>query len=159
MAGCACCASNLAADRGDDPWAVARLQTGYVRLAPTQYHRGATFFTAKACVPELHDLARPDRSAHLLEMSEVAAAVFDAVAPRKLNYEALGNGVPHLHWWLTPRHRDDPRPRGPIWEDLDFLRVLWAGGMEPDDATREDLRARLLESLTKREVIIEQAFV
>ena len=30
------------------------------------------------------------------------------VRPRKMNYEALGNSVPHLHWWLTPRHTDDP---------------------------------------------------
>jgi diadenosine tetraphosphate (Ap4A) HIT family hydrolase len=111
---CPNCDGNKAADRGDDPWAVARLQTGYVKLAPTQYYRGATFFVAKACVAELHELSRAERQAHLMEMSEVAAAVFDAFVPRKLNYEALGNSVPHLHWWLTPRHIDDARATGPI---------------------------------------------
>jgi diadenosine tetraphosphate (Ap4A) HIT family hydrolase len=40
--------------------------------------------------------------------------------------------VPHLHWWLTPRHRDDPRPAGPIWENLDVLRDMWTeGGFAP----------------------------
>jgi len=159
MTGCPNCDANDAADRGDDPWAVARLQTGYVKLSPTQYYLGASFFVAKACVSELHELSGPDRQFHLIEMSEVAAAVFTAFAPRKLNYEALGNTVPHLHWWLTPRHASDPRPSGPIWEDMDFLRALWTGGMHPGDSEREDLEHKLLAALEQRDVVIEQAFV
>ena len=68
-------------------------------------------------------------------MAEVAEALFRVFSPRKLNYEALGNSVPHLHWWLTPRYVDDPRPHAPIWEDLDFLR---AQNWKP----REDRRRR-----------------
>jgi diadenosine tetraphosphate (Ap4A) HIT family hydrolase len=110
-------------------------------------------------VIELHELSGPDRQSHLIEMSEVAAAVFTAFAPRKLNYEALGNTVPHLHWWLTPRHANDPRPTGPIWEDMDFLRALWTGGMRPGDHEREHLQHRLLAAVEQRDVVIEQAFV
>ena len=51
-----------------------------------------------------------------------------AFKPFKLNYEALGNGTPHVHWHLVPRYESDPHPRGPIWEDLGFLRLLWTGG-------------------------------
>jgi diadenosine tetraphosphate (Ap4A) HIT family hydrolase len=90
---------------------VARLATGTVRLARTQYHRGMTYFIAERCVAELHELPRQERDAHLAEMADVAAAIWRAFGPRKLNYEALGNTVPHLHWWLVPRHGDDPRPR------------------------------------------------
>lgn len=118
MTVCPNCDANDDADRGDDPWAVARLQTGYVKLAPTQYYWGATFFVAKACVRELHELSTPDRQSHLMEMSEVAEAVFHAFAPRKLNYEALGNSVPHLHWWLTPgtpTTLDRPNRSGKTW--------------------------------------------
>src|SRR2546430_2477072 len=131
MTGCPNCDANDAADRGDDPWAVARLQTGYVKLSPTQYYRGAAFFVAKRCVSELHELSGADRQSHLMEMSEVAAAVFTAFAPQKLNYEALGNSVPHLHWWLTPRHSNDPRPTGPIWEDMDFSHQCKCGTLLP----------------------------
>lgn len=159
MGACALCESNAAADRGEDPWSVARLQTGYVRVNPTQYHRGATFFAATTCVRELHELSREHRDAHLVEMAEVAAAVYEAFEPAKLNYEALGNSVPHLHWWLTPRHDDDPRPAGPIWEDPDFLRALWTGGMQPGDQERDGLRRRLLRALEQRDVVIEQALV
>jgi diadenosine tetraphosphate (Ap4A) HIT family hydrolase len=157
-ADCRACNENEAAERGDDPWAVARLRTGVVRLNPTQYHRGSVFFVAKACVTELHDLPPETRAVHLEEMAEVAHAVFRWVAPRKMNYEALGNSVPHLHWWITPRHHDDPRPGGPIWEDLDFLRAQWGGGARPPDEERHRLRRQMLGRLEEAGVVIERSW-
>jgi diadenosine tetraphosphate (Ap4A) HIT family hydrolase len=121
-----------------------------VRLNPNQYFIGSTFFVAKQCVRELHDLDPSTRRLHLDEMAEVASAVFEVFAPRKLNYEALGNGVPHLHWWLTPRYSDDPRPRGPIWEDFDFLRAQWTHGCEPSVNERDQRRRDLLSALQGR---------
>jgi diadenosine tetraphosphate (Ap4A) HIT family hydrolase len=155
---CPLCAENEAAERGDDPWAVARLATGYVRLSRTQYYRGASFFVAKACVTELHELGRDGRDAHLAEMGEVAEALYQAFGPRKLNYEALGNTVPHLHWWLTPRYSGDPWPRRPIWENPDFVRLSWTGGLEPDDAERATLKRLILEGLGGQRVAIERRF-
>src|SRR6185295_5365195 len=69
---CVLCAENTAADRGEDPWAVAQLSTGVVRLNPTQWFRGATFFVSRTCVAELHQLPRSIRVTHLMEMSGVA---------------------------------------------------------------------------------------
>jgi len=155
---CVLCAENSAADRGEDPWAVAQLSTGIVRLNPTQWFRGATFFVARTCVAELHQLPPSIRATHLMEMSDVAEAMFSAFAPRKLNYEALGNSIPHLHWWLTPRYDDDSRPTGPIWEDLDFLRHLWTNGARPDDHERDLLKRTILDALDVR-VEIERRFV
>jgi diadenosine tetraphosphate (Ap4A) HIT family hydrolase len=159
MDACDNCAVNASARRGDDPWAVARLRTGTVRLAQNQYFRGMTYFIAERCVAELHELPRDERDAHLAEMADVAAALWRAVSPRKLNYEALGNSVPHLHWWLTPRHGGDPRPRSPIWEDLDFLREQWTGGCVPDDAERESLRDAIRGALHAQGAPVEQWFV
>jgi diadenosine tetraphosphate (Ap4A) HIT family hydrolase len=155
---CPLCAENAAAERGDDPWAIARLTTGYVRLNPTQTYRGATFFAARACVRELHELPRAQRTEHLLEMADVAEALFRAFTPRKLNYEALGNSVAHLHWWLTPRYVDDPRPHAPIWEDLDFLRAQWTRGACPDDEQREWLKRSVMDALESLGVGIERRF-
>ena len=159
MAGSSCraCQENLDADRGDDPWAIARLATGYVRLNPTQYYRGATFFVSRICVAELHELPAAERSIHLDEMALVAQAVFEAVRPRKMNYEALGNSVPHLHWWLSPRHHDDPRPGGPIWEDPDFLQALQRGTAGPSHAERNELKRVLLDELQRSGVTIERS--
>lgn len=155
--GCAPCTELVATEAGEDPWAVARLGTGYVRLTPNQYYRGAVFFVAKRCVAELHQLPRAERDQHLVEMAEVAHAVFAAVSPRKMNYEALGNSAPHLHWWLTPRHHDDPRPGDPIWRDTDFSDPPWARWHPPPDR-RDDLRRLLLTALRERDVVIERGY-
>jgi len=34
--------------------------------------------------------------------------------PVKLNYELLGNSLPHLHTHVMPRYGDDPRPGWPF---------------------------------------------
>ncbi|HMK12712.1 MAG TPA: HIT family protein, partial [Acidimicrobiales bacterium] len=92
MDGCEVCQIQARSEAGDDPWAVARLQTGYVQLYRIQYYRGYTFFSAKRCVRELHLLPPDERTLFLHEMSEVAHAVFRAFTPVKLNYDMLGNG-------------------------------------------------------------------
>jgi diadenosine tetraphosphate (Ap4A) HIT family hydrolase len=142
------------AERGENPFAVARLTTGYVVLNKSGFYPGQAYFTAKRCVAELHELPPEERAVHLVEMSEVAAAIFHGFGARKMNYEALGNSVPHLHWWLTPRHHDDQQPKGPIW---------WSDWDTPerrlDDDRRDDFRRRLLDALRARAVTIEATFV
>ena len=155
MPDCSICRDNAAADKRTDPWFVARLQTGYVRLSPNQYFKGSLFYAAKLCVREVFDLDAHGRDLHLAEMSEVAAAANDVFSPRKLNVESLGNGVPHLHWWITPRYETDPRPRGPIWEDLDFLRTLWGDGGRPTPEEFSASRGSLFDALRTRDVTIE----
>ncbi len=156
---CGNCSEIAAIEGGEHGYGIARLTTGYVWLNPTQYYRGAVFFVSRQCVAELHQLDAATRSEHLMEMAAVAAAVQRAVGAPKMNYEALGNSVPHLHWWLTPRHADDARPRGPIWEDLEFLRLLWTKGAVVDAATSAGLRRHILDELQHEEVTIEATFV
>jgi diadenosine tetraphosphate (Ap4A) HIT family hydrolase len=76
-----------------------------------------------------------------------------------MNYEALGNSVAHLHWWLTPRHRDDPHPRGPIWEDAGFLDALRAGPTKPGNDHDAPTRTRILTALEAENVEIEMRYV
>jgi len=108
-ASCDLCVRIARTERGENPFSVARTTTGYVNLGDVQYHEGYTIFVAKRCVNELHELAKSERNAYLREMAVVAEAVFHAFKPRKLNYELLGNGAPHLHWHLFPRHAGDRR--------------------------------------------------
>jgi len=156
---CEVCGFLAQADAGDDPFAIARLRTGYVKLLPTQYHRGYTLFTAKRCVREIYDLPSVERPVHLHEMAEVVHAVARAFQPRKMNYEALGNAGAHLHWHVIPRHDDDPHPRGPVWEDLAFLRQLWCSEGVPDAPERDARRRALLHELRAADVEIEHEFI
>jgi|SRR5215204_5626808 len=80
-----------------------------------------------------------------------------AFQPRKLNYELLGNGAPHLHWHLFPRHANDSRPWGPVWEDPGFLRALDEGA-SPDPEWLATLRGRLLTALDQTDLPIEHRF-
>jgi diadenosine tetraphosphate (Ap4A) HIT family hydrolase len=83
--------------------------------------------------------------------------VFKAFAPRKLNYELLGNAAPHLHWHLFPRHADDPRPIGPVWEDAAFVRSMNSGELA-DAAHVARLKERLLPHLDETGLTIEQRY-
>jgi len=106
-----------------------------------------TIFVSKSCVPELHDLSPGVRSRFLDEMALVAEAVFRAFAPRKLNYELLGNSVAHLHWHLFPRYEDDPNPQCPVWSNDDFLRAARVTPIDPAELARrrEQLQRALAE--------------
>jgi hypothetical protein len=49
------------------------------------------------------------------EVSRVAEALARVFRPVKMNYELLGNQVPHIHWHLVPRLPTDPDLLSPIW--------------------------------------------
>lgn len=129
----------------EDPHAIAELDTGYAVLADNQLYPGYTIFVAKRCVPELHLLPPDERMTFLNEMSQVAEAVFRTCAPRKLNYELLGNSEAHLHWHLFPRYADDPNPLWPVWNNDAFMQAPQQTPMDP--ARLRDLRDRAREAL------------
>ena len=39
----------------------------------------------------------------------------ELLAPEKINLASLGNVVPHLHWHVIPRFKDDPHFPHSIW--------------------------------------------
>ena len=146
--GCEIC-ERIARFTGKNPYLIAELSTGYAVLADNQYYPGYTIFVAKQCVPELHDLPPDVRSRFLEEMAQVAEAVFRAFAPRKLNYELLGNSVSHLHWHLLPRYADDPNPRWPVWNNEAFLSASGGPRRTPIAPARlAELRERVQRALT-----------
>ncbi|MCX8086097.1 MAG: HIT family protein [Rhodocyclaceae bacterium] len=96
-----------------------------------------------AHVRELSDLSRADRH-HLLEVVHaVERAVREVVRPDKINLASLGNLVPHLHWHVIPRWRDDSHFPAPIWAEA--ARAVPARPL-PASA---DLAASLLAALRR----------
>lgn len=132
------------------PEDVFGLETGWVRLHRNQRYRGAAFFVSRLCVREVYHLDRDTRSRHLAELALVCEAIDAAFSPMKMNIESLGNSVPHLHWWITPRHAGDPRLTAPIWENLDFLREMWTGTGTADPMALEADAARLRVELRQQ---------
>ena len=105
--------------KGENPYFVKELETGYLVIGDHQYFTGYSLFLAKEHVTELHHLEKEMRLHFLEEMSVVQEAVAEAFAAEKMNIELLGNGDAHLHWPLFPRRTGDMnghglKGRGPV---------------------------------------------
>lgn len=96
---------------------IAELDHCYVMLNRDQFFPGYVFVFAKKHVTELFHLEPATRAAIIEEVSMVAEALYSVFAPAKINYELLGNMVPHMHWHVVPRFETDPLWPRPIWSE------------------------------------------
>jgi len=65
-------------------------------------------------VAEPTELSRDEATQYWLEVLEVGQRIERHLGPVKLNYETLGNSMPHLHTHVMPRYALDPRPEWPF---------------------------------------------
>ncbi len=96
---------------------IAELEHCYVMLNRDQFFSGYTFIFTKSHVTELFHLDRVAREAVMEEVAATAGALYKLFKPAKMNYELLGNMVPHMHWHLVPRFARDPLWPRPIWSE------------------------------------------
>jgi diadenosine tetraphosphate (Ap4A) HIT family hydrolase len=94
---------------------VADLELSRVFLHEDQFFPGYVLLVLRRHVIELYELTAAERATLMEEVSRVAQALARVFRPVKMNYELLGNLVPHIHWHLVPRLATDPGLRGPIW--------------------------------------------
>jgi diadenosine tetraphosphate (Ap4A) HIT family hydrolase len=94
---------------------IADLDLSRVFLHEDQFFPGYVLLVLRRHVTELYDLTAAERATLMEEVSRVAQALARVFRPVKMNYELLGNLVPHIHWHLVPRLATDPGLRGPIW--------------------------------------------
>ena len=66
-------------------------------------------------VREMTDLDAAAREHLMRVVFAVESALREALAPEKINLASLGNQVPHVHWHVIPRYRDDRHFPAPIW--------------------------------------------
>jgi diadenosine tetraphosphate (Ap4A) HIT family hydrolase len=88
-------------------------------LGPWQYYHGYCILVARSHAREFSGLADGERRAYFDEMCLLAQAIDACFHPLKLNYEVLGNQVPHLHWHVIPRYAHDPERLQAVWLALD----------------------------------------
>ena len=65
-------------------------------------------------VAEPTELSADEATRYWLELLQVGRALETAFEPVKLNYDLLGNSLPHLHTHVIPRYADDPKPGWPF---------------------------------------------
>ena len=133
--------------KGENPFFVRELKTGYVVIGDSQRIKGYTLFICKQHAAELHFLEKEYREEFLREMSIVAEAVYNAFRPDKLNYELLGVGnAVHMHWHIFPRRKGDTPEKGPVWQ---LGKELWNREYSPGTQQLEEMKCALNEALDK----------
>lgn len=115
----------------NDRW-IAEFPLTVAYLNEDQFFAGYTLLIFKRHATELYHLERDKRAGMIEELSRLAEALETVFRPVKMNYELLGNQVPHIHWHLIPRLADDPLPRWPVWRSTH----------EPRHVSSEEYRAR-----------------
>ncbi len=101
----------------DSDLRIIELPNSYVILNRDQYFPGYTLLFTKHHATELFHLDREVRTALMEEVSLVAQALYTTFTPAKINYELLGNMVPHIHWHIVPRFASEPLWPRPIWAE------------------------------------------
>ena len=121
---------------------VARLHVSTLCLLKNQGYRGHCIL-----IYDLAHVVRPDQltaeewGAFCIDLHKCVSALVEVCRPDHVNVECMGNQVPHLHWHVIPRYKNDPRWSGPVWTtSVDELHVAEL----PDDD-----RKRLIDGLRK----------
>ncbi len=138
-----------AADRGDNPTVLRRLDTGWAVIGDVQHLPGYCLLLYAGTANHLTDLPHEERTRFLLDVSILGEAVKTACTAldpqfRRVNYEILGNTWPHLHAHLHARYAWEPDQYrgGPVWRypDRDDPRHRL-------DERHDHLRAAIAEAL------------
>jgi diadenosine tetraphosphate (Ap4A) HIT family hydrolase len=74
-------------------------------------------------VAEPHDLAPEAAAGYWLETLAAARAIRAVFLPAKINYQTLGNSLPHLHTHILARYVDDAAPGRPLPFGVDDTEV------------------------------------
>jgi len=94
---------------------IADLGLSKAYLHDDQFFPGWTVVVFNRHATELFHLAPTERIQLMEEVNLVAETLAQVFEAKKLNYELLGNQLPHIHWHLIPRLAGDPSPLEPVW--------------------------------------------
>lgn len=119
---------------------VARLAASSWYLPKNQSYRGhgILVFDPRHAT-RLDQLTSAEWQAYAADLHHATRAIVAVCKPDHLNVESLGNLMPHLHWHVIPRYKNDGRWGQPIWApDVNE---------QPDRRLSPDEHARLLATL------------
>lgn len=132
--GCELCAGSGGAILWQD-------ETCRVVLVDDPHYPGFCRVILNRHVAEMSDLPAPERR-HIMEVVvAVEFALRELLQPDKINLASFGNAVPHLHWHVIPRWRDDRHFPQPTWGSVQ--REGTARSAPAADALRQQLIAAL----------------
>ncbi len=109
-------------------------------LQRTNLQRGYTIVIWRGRhVAEPTELREEEAAQYWRELLHVGRALETHLQPVKLNYDLLGNSLPHLHAHVIPRYADDPKPGWPF-----PFPEEWPPPMDEDELRRDAAALREL---------------
>jgi diadenosine tetraphosphate (Ap4A) HIT family hydrolase len=101
----------------EEGYVVADLAISRLRLSVHQSVPGYCVLLCTKHVREPYELSSEDQMLFFTDMMRVGKALEQTFNAVKMNFEILGNALPHLHCHIKPRYYGDPAPGIPIWPD------------------------------------------
>ena len=106
----------LSSDKAEDDHGIAIADLSFSRLflAKNQYVQGYCVLMCHHHVIEPYELTTNERTKYFNDLALVGQVLEKAFNADKMNYNILGNLVPHLHTHILPRYFTDDAPNRPI---------------------------------------------
>lgn len=95
------------ARRGENPYVIARVPSGWVVIGDVQPLPGYCLLLADPVVKSLNSLDRAGRIQYSLDMIRVGDALLQVTSAYRVNYETWGNSEPALHTHIVPRYHNE----------------------------------------------------
>lgn len=85
---------------------------GYIRLILNKH------------IAEMTDIDEQEAHKIFSALLVIEQQIRDTLNPDKINLACLGNMVPHLHWHIIPRYKNDRHFPNPIWGEITNQKYL-----------------------------------
>jgi diadenosine tetraphosphate (Ap4A) HIT family hydrolase len=93
---------------------IADLAMNRLMLVKNQYVKGYCLLVCLKHVREPYELPQDEQEQYFDDMMVAGMALEKVFGADKMNFQILGNAVPHLHTHIVPRYYGDAAPNHPI---------------------------------------------
>ena len=136
-----------AARRGDNPFVIARMPSGWLVIGDVQPLPGYCLLLSDPMAASPNTLSETERARYALDVFRIGDALLAVTGAYRINYMTLANLEPSLHTHIIPRFQDEPeeKRRAPPFQAYDWAA---ARAFDPlvDGRLMERIRDRLQAS-------------
>jgi diadenosine tetraphosphate (Ap4A) HIT family hydrolase len=101
-------------ETNDYNYFIADLNISRLVLDKNQYVKGYCLLVCLKHVREPYELPQDERDQYFDDMMTAGLALEQTFLSEKMNFQILGNAIPHLHCHIEPRYYGDAAPGRPI---------------------------------------------
>jgi diadenosine tetraphosphate (Ap4A) HIT family hydrolase len=111
-----------AARRGENPYVIRRMRSGWLVIGDVQPLPGYCLLLADPVVDGPNALSEPERIRYSLDVLRVGDALLATTGAHRINYLTLANLEPSLHTHIIPRYPHEPeeKRRGSPFQAYDW---------------------------------------